>query len=1353
MDDAKRQVIAAALRDRYEFLNQLGEGGFGTIFKARQLATGQPVALKVLRLAEDVSPEARERRVMRFQREMQMCARMHHPNIVQLIDSGQTREGAVYTVFEYAPGKNLAQVIAEEGGLEPAEARHLMLQLLDALACAHELDVVHRDLKPANIMVVPTGARRNALVVDFGIGLLADDASSPSRGITNESIGTPAYAAPEQLRGQAPTPRSDLYSWGLLFLECLTGRRVVEGASAAEIIFKQLSPEPIAIPDALAEHPLGALLRRVTQKDPEQRAVSAKELLRELEALDVRGLSGNSGLLEPQPDAGGETSTLEARTHAASAPERLVEGERRQITTLCCRLAASGVAGAQVDPDELDHLLGLQQEVCGDIVRRFDGLVAGALGDTMLFHFGYPRAREDDARRAAQAALEMAAELDRRAAALESQRQVRLEMRLGLHTGMIVARELRELPTASPGYVVGETPRVATQLCDGVEPGHIAVSDESARLLRKHFVLERPAAGEGEAPRALHLYEESRARESADVALVGRDRELELLLERWRMAAGGRGQATLISGEPGIGKSRLVHELREKLAGQPQTWVDSRCTPTTTQTPFYAVGQLLARLLELAHEPNPETRAARIEQKLTQHGFAPAEVMPLLAPLLNAPLPPRFTELDVSAPKRRELTHGAILSLLFELAEQSPLTLVIEDLHWADTSSLELLAQLLAEVGSSPVLAVFTSRPDFVPSWPATAALLLQLGRLGRGELEQLSRALTHGRALPPEVLEHLATRTDGVPLFVEELLRTLQDSGALVERDGAYVLTRPLSDVVIPSTLRDLLVSRLDRLGAAKETAQVAAALGREFSSELLRAVSPLPESELQEVLTQLLSAEVLYRRRRLRSSLYVFKHALIRDAAYDSMLKRSRQQVHARIAQALEERFPETRLERPEQLAHHHAAADQKPRAIGHARQAALNAMQRAAPGAALVHCRSALGWVDSIPEPTERAGTELGLIGVLAPALMTAEGYATPALGEAFARARTLCETLGKPPQLFPLLWGLGAFYAVRAQHRTALDLGAEVLQMAQQAGDPAQLVPAHLLTGGAKLWRGEFNEARMHLDAAVRQHVPEQHGALADVYSYEPGISARSYLALNLWFLGHPDESLASSQDASARATALNHFHTQVHTWVRAAQLHLLRREGPAALALAERILAVSEDKGLALWLGLGRALRGWALLENGQPEQGAAELRAGLEGWTATGADVHRAWLMTALAEAELRGGRVDEGLATVTQALGLCETLEDRIYEAEAHRLHGELELARGDEARAEAHFTRALEVARRQGARSLELRAALSQARLWQRRGENVRARRLVEEARAPFGASTVSRDLEDAARLLGPL
>jgi len=1326
MEDVNAQVLGSELRKRYEILEKLGAGGFGTIYKARQVATGQTVAIKVLHLAADAPPAAREKRLARFQREMQLCARVHHPNIVRLIDSGRAENGDVYTVFEYAPGKNLAQVLTEEGALEPGEAKHLMIQLLDALASAHTLGVIHRDFKPANIMVIPTGARRNALVVDFGIGVLTElSANEPVVTVSHESIGTPSYAAPEQLRGLPPAPRSDLYAWGLIFLECLTGKRVIEGSTPADIIFKQLSAEPIPIPTAIANHPLGDLLRRVTAKDAEARNVTAEGLLKELEALDLSGLESlSAGMPRPRPGQEELASAETATSHQVGpSAGRLIEGERRQITALCCGLSISSATGAGTDAEELDQLLGAQQDVCTAIVRRFDGLMAGAMGDTVLFYFGYPTAREDDARRAAQASLEIMAELAQRSTALEKERQVHVKVQLGLHTGMVVARELREWTSSDPGYVVGSTPKTASQLCALVQPGTIAVSSETERLLRKHFILESlgapPADSTGLGTELFQLREEGTPADFSEIPLVGRERELGMLLDRWSQASHGTGQSVLISGEPGIGKSRLTREFQSRLNGQVHTWLECRCTPTNANSPFHPIIDLLERTLDPSREASAEDRLAWLEARLSRYGFDLAEVMPLFAPLLSLPLPQRWAPLNLPAHKQKELTRNAILSLLFEMAAETSLVLLIEDLHWADPSTLELLSQLLGEVSSAPMLALFSARPEFTPPWVTTAISLLQLDRLGRPEIERMALRLTQDRPLPSEVLEQIALRTDGVPLFIEELLQTMLESGTLVERDGKYVLTRPLSEVSIPTTLRDSLVARLDRLGRAKETAQVAAAIGREFTAELMRAVSPLSEAALEEDLKKLVSAELVSRKRRLKSPAYLFKHALVRDAAYDSMLKRSRQQVHARIAKALEEKFPEAVNERPDLLAHHHASAEQKAEALGYAQKAAFGALMRSANAEAIAHVTQAQGWLDAIENPRDRALTEVGLNVPLTAALMSSQGWLAPRLKATVDRSYELLDVVGDNPHVAAAMWVQALYYTLEGYHREKVRSLVERLRvMATGFGDHGLESCALNLLGYCELLDGKLAGARTCLERIVELYDPVAHRGQCYLYGQDSLAAGRTGLAPALWYQGSPDQAFAHSKAGLAWAQELNHG----MTLGLAIYYHLFllyeRGEREEVLKLADVHQKLADRHGLLEQVAYIGIFRAWAL-------QDPDALEKNLNERVAAGNNLDLSAFTCLLAETEAAAGRLDAALARFDRSLELAEKIGEVIHVPRILYRKGLALLERdpsGHEA-AEACFRRAIKLARANGAKMHELQATTALSRVLLARGQHEEA------------------------------
>ncbi|MBZ4423294.1 TOMM system kinase/cyclase fusion protein [Myxococcus sp. RHSTA-1-4] len=1348
MLDPKR-AFSAVFEGRYEFQGELGQGGFGTVYRARQLATGQSVAIKVLRFPEGGTEESNERRLVRFRREMQICAQMHHPNIVRLMDSGQADGGIVYSIFEFVPGKNLAEVLKEEGGLDPGEARHLMMQTLDALACAHAQGVVHRDFKPANIMIIPTGARRNALVLDFGIGAItAEDRHEHGARITqtHESIGTPSYAAPEQLRGLPPTPRSDLYAWGLVFMECLTGEQVIKGQTAAEVMFQQLSADPILVPTFLADHPLGGILRRVTAKDPLERDVTAESILRELEGCDVRGLPRkNTGprRLDASP-AEGAAATVQFPSTPQGEGEalRIVEGERRQITAVGINLGASGVVPHAADMEEFDQVLGVQQDACIEIARGMGGHVAGALGESVLFYFGFPTAREDDAQRAARAALAMVSEVNQRSAALEVERKVRVNLRVGIHTGLVVSRELRESMSGGFGYVVGTTPKLATRLAALAEPGCILVSAGTQRLLREQFLLEETgprAVDDATAPiETFVLREGAPSHGPRDVSLVGREREIATLLDCWGRVNNGVGQAILLSGEPGIGKSRLVREFAERLGAEPHLRLKSRCTPDSVNSAFHPIIELLDRLLDPQRELKLGAKAGKLEVLLSSFGFSPAEAMPLFAPLLSIPLSERWAPLDVSPQKRREMTCNAVLSLLFEMAEREPVVLVVEDLHWADPSTLELLGQLASEVGSARVLALFTARTEFTPSWPRAGVLHLQLGRLGRPEIDQLAARLTGSRALPANVLEEIARRTDGIPLFVEELVRMMLETGTLVEQSGTYAFMRPLTELSIPTTLRDSLVARLDRLGKAKETAQIAAVIGREFTFELLRAVSPLDSAAVQRNLEGLVAADLVHRKRRLKSEAYLFKHALVRDAAYESMLKRSRREVHARVAKALEEKLPETTHELLAILAHHYTEAGLPQPAVSYWLKAGQRDLANSANLEAIDHLNRGLSLLEQLSDAAERDRCELDLLTTLAPALMASRAYAAADVERAYLRARELCQTVGQTPATFLALWGLFTFYLVSGQLDKAIELGEQMLRIGASRRDETLTLGAHTALGAALFYQGAFETARRHLDEAVALDRKERDRSLAAMTGQDVGIVARMYSALVACFTGFPERAVRSCEEAIAMARELGHAFSLAFALTFAALVRQFTGERQESRAWLAELLTICEKQGFTWWLICGRMQLGWALLEEpGRGDEALSLMRSNQEVLVANGAVNGQSQFLSFEVESLLRAGRLEEARRRLEMAFAAMRQAQETHCESELHRLDGELKLAAGvDETGAEAErsFRRALEVAHRQGARLMELRAATSLCRLPRNLGRDAEARSLLEQLHGDF-------------------
>lgn len=1117
----------ATFEGRYEIQARLGEGGFGAVYKARQLTTGQPVALKTLRPDEPGGAAQADRRAARFLREARICAQLQHPNIVQLVDAGQAGDGTLYTAFAFAPGDTLAAVLRREGALAPIEARHLMLQVLDALACAHAAGVVHRDLKPGNIMVIATGARRNALVLDFGIGAAIDEerAAPPAGG--HDTAGTPGYAAPEQWRGAEPSPRADLFSWGLVFLECLTGEPVYSGTSD-EIFYRLLGPDPVPIPAALEGHPLGELLACAVRKDAAAREVSARGLLEALEALEARDLR---------------------------------------------RLSREAMLGA--------------------------------------------------------------------------------------------AREGRRAP----------------------------------------------------APPAL---DHERERRLLAAPLSGRDRELGLLMERWRRAREGVGQSSLITGEAGIGKSRLARELRHRLAGEAHTSLEARCSPDTQHSALAPVVDLLERALGLDQEPDADRKIARLAGELAGRGLTPAEVMPLFLPLFSLPLAPPYAPLDVSAPRQKALTLQAIASLLFAMAGERPVLLLVEDLHWADSTTMELLAQLVREVSEASMCILMTARPELSPPFSTDSVLLLPLSRLERPKIEEMLAALAGGKALPPAVIEQVADRSDGVPLFAEELLRMMVDAGLLVEREDRCELTGPLSGAAIPGTLRALLTARLDRLARGKDTAQLAAALGREFSLEVLSAASPLGPAAVAEDLERLMSAGLVLRRRRGRGAVGVFKHALLRDAAYESLSTSARQRVHTRIAGTLEERFPEVVRTRPDLLAHHHAAAEQKPSAVGYAQRAAEQALQRSAYIEAIAHASSVAAWVEALPG-AEAALAELRANGVLTQALMATRGWADPQVKATADRSASLLQRLEQDSEhRVPTLWSLFTYHHVASHRRAARGVAEELCSIAERSGDRGLRAAAEALRGLALYVDGDHADARRAIERAAELYDPELHRDHGARFGLDTLVLARAYVAQLDWLSGDAASAFALVESAVAWAREVGHVPSIALGLLYGCMIHQPAGNRRAVAAMAGEVLALSAKYGLPAYEGYAAILHDWATGE----EQRARAI-VGVLGQL--GCQLGLTYYGSLVADTQAERGELAEAIACVDHCLSLCRENGEHFHEPELHRRRALYE-ARQDPAAdgVRRSLEQAASLARRHGMPRIEAQAMLE---LDRRAGDDERRRARLGE------------------------
>jgi predicted ATPase len=841
--------------------------------------------------------------------------------------------------------------------------------------------------------------------------------------------------------------------------------------------------------------------------------------------------------------------------------------------------------------------------------------------------------------------------------------------------------------------------------------------------------------------------------------LVGREQEVGLLRERWAQVKDGIGQVILLSGEAGIGKSRLVQVLTEHVAAEPQAWLTPcQCSPYYQNTALYPMIELLERVaLRFDREESPQQKLRKLEGFLVQYGLPLTEAVPLFAALLSLPLGTDYAPLTVSAEQQKQQTLHALLTVMLRIAAQQPMLFVMEDLHWVDPTTLEFLSLLVDQGPTARILALWTFRPDFSPPWTGRSHhTQVTLPRLPRQQATEMTDRVAHGKALPTEVVEQVVAKTDGVPLFVEELTKMVLESGLLQEREDRYELTGPLPSLAIPATLHDSLMARLDRLATVKGLAQLGATLGREFAYELLHAVSPWDEATLRRGLQQLVDAEFLYQQGLPPQATYLFKHALIQEAAYQSLLKSTRQQYHQHIAQALEVQFPDTVAAQPELLAHHYTEAGLMAQAVPYWQRAGQRALERSANLEAVAHLRKGLEALATLPDTPERTQHELDLQITLGSALMASKGQGAPEVGQAYARARELCRHVGETPQLFPVLFGLWRFYFAQAEHQTARELAEQCLSLAHRLQDPACLLQAHYALGGSFCFLGEPAPAHAHLEQAIALYDMQAHRALAFRTGVDLGVWCLSYDAtFVLWAQGYPDQGLRRAYEALTLAQTLSHPHSLAAVLCYVALIHCFRREERALREQADIAIALASEQGFPHWLALGSLLRGWALAAQGQAEEGIAQLQQGLAAYRAVGAKLGLSWLLPLLAEAYGKAGQVEAGLQTLAEVLALVDQTQERSCEAELYRLQGELLLARSAEhdTEAEAHFHQALDVARHQQAKSWELRAAMSLSRLWQEQGKRAEAHELLTPIYGWFTEGFDTKDLQEAKALLEAL
>lgn len=1046
---------------------------------------------------------------------------------------------------------------------------------------------------------------------------------------------------------------------------------------------------------------------------------------------------------------GAQRQTAErAEPSEPTSPEQSRSPERRQVTIMLCEFVVSGPQSVRLDPEDLQAAIAACSRCCEVVVGRFGGSLVHHLGHKVLVSFGYPETHEDNAERAVQAALALAAALPELAMGAGLLAQVCI----GVATGVVVVGAAEGSRPGEALNLLGDTPRIAEALQGIARPGQVIIAASTRRLVRglfryvdlgplvlKSFDQSLEAAqvlGMGAAESRFEAWQEGRS-----APLVGREEECALLRRRWRQAADGDGRLVLLTGEPGIGKSRLVATLTGEVKGGPDALIRFFCSPRRSQSTLFPIIAQLERALAFAPGDTPAEKLTKLESFLRKTGFADPEPVALIGHLLTLPVADRYPVPELSPQKRKEKTFAVLLDWLARLAEQEPLLVVFEDVHWIDPTSLEILSMVAARAARLRLMLLVTARPEFSPPWASDAHVTsVALTRLGQNDVTALIAQISGGKVLPPEVKDQIVARADGVPLFVEELTKSVLEHG--VPDPGA-----------VPSSLQDSLMARLDRLGESRTVAQIGAALGREFSHELIVAVTSLPRQQLEAALDALVAAGVIFRRGVPPHAEYIFKHALLQDVAHGSLTRRSRHELHAQIASVFEQAFPEVAAGQPERLAHHYAEAGALEKAAAYALNAGLRALAQSAMTEATAQLRNGLNLLGSSPETDERKRLELDLQLALARAMMATQGYAALAVGEAYARARELCLRLDGPPQFVTVLYGQFLHNLMRAELQKAWELAQEMLSLGKAQNKPPLTLMGRRLVGVTALGRADFATAAAHLERCLNDFDPADRPFYASLAIDDLRINMMGYLSNALIHLGRLDEAHARITATVDEARRLSHGYTLVHALMTACLFTWCGAEWTSLLRHVEEMLELSNRHGFALFRAFGEAFQGCAMAALGRADEGLPVLHRGLAVTRAIGQRQHLPQTLTMLAYAYGKAGQPEEGLRRLAEAAEIADTTEDRWAEAESCRVRGDLLLVTGRAREAEDSYRQALAIARRQGNRLWELRAAVSLGGLWHGQGRNEEALALLQPVYGWFKTAVRTSDLEQAQELLGRL
>ena len=1213
----------------YKIKELLGRGAMGVVYRAVDSRLGRDVVLKFLSGHLASAPNAKAR----FLQEARAASVLDHPNICTVYDIDETSVGDVFIVMAFCEGENLETLNAQRA-LTPEQAVQIAVKVADALRTAHAKRIFHRDVKPANIIVSHNGQVR---IVDFGIAKVAGENLTGS----GVRLGTLAYMAPEQLTGKSVDHRADIWALGVILYEMLAGERPFGGGNAEAMLYAVLHSSPTAL-SQLRGLPkrVDQILEQALNVDVEKRFDSMSTMLADLERLQAE-----------------LPAVSQVRFDASKA-----SSQRRQVTVLNCQLLTNQ-KGPSEDPEILLSILPDYRSFCDRIITRFGGQILSADSASLIVCFGYPKAYEDAAARAVRTAIGISEAISTWARKQLNTKQ--LSVRVGVHSGIVITRTDGET-----GDLVGAVPQIARRLAEMAHAGQVIISEATYRLVELDFSCNALAESIDETNGCLfEVARENAARSRLEAItaksrtpLIGRDQELSLLEARWFQVVDGIGQCVLVHGEAGIGKSRVVQALKENVASKSGTWLlECHCLPYEQNTAFYPIAEYIRRIiLDVGNEQTQSDCLDRLEGFLAQYGLSIETNAPLLCSLLEIEEQDRYEELNYSPDLRKQKTIELLCDLVMTRAERQPLLWVFEDLHWADASTLEFVAAIVEQIPAVPILAVFTCRHGFEASWLNRSQVShFSLGRLANKQVEQLVKSVAGEHQISQQAIQSLCIYADGVPLYAEELTKAV-----VVSND---VDTTGFKE--IPGTLQDSLAARLDHLEDAKPLAQLAATLGREFSFALAQAVSGYGDARLQMELDQLVTAELLYQRGKPPRATYVFKHALIQEAAYESLIKQDRESLHQRIVAVLKRDFGDVCQEKPQLLARHCTAARIMDEAVDLWQQAGDKALEKSAYLEATGHYQQALDALATLPSGEQRLHRELKIDLSRVMATRAIKGWTSPDVEKLYFKALEISQQLNADQDQATVLFGLWVFNLIKLELEESRKAAESSLRIAEKLKDLDISVQAKVTLGNTLFWMGDMQQAKVYLGNIYEQVHHERAREHIQRYGQDPRVIALMLLGIIHWQNGRPKQAYEDLDNTLKVAEALDHPFSKAIALQAAAWICHHLDDVVSTHKHAENLIQLSQKFGFPFYEAVGLMFLGWCKVRQGDAE-GIDQICDGYENRiSASGGKVFHSLYIWLLAEAHISGERYSEALEVLSLGLRVAVDKHERIYQVELLRL------------------------------------------------------------------------------------